>query len=602
MDNLESARVIWLRRWTAVAIAALGLRLVMLQLWQGQTYRALAEKNRLRTIPQSAPRGLIVDRTGRRLAASRSFFQIAAIPQDLPPIRPRPPTHGRSAGSVLPVGLIDFQGVFERLGQLVGEPPIYLERRFDHAQYLPFLPAAVATPVSKDVALRVEEARLRLPGVVVERLLTRQYPLGAVASNLLGYVGLPSAEEFSRLKAYGVRSQDMVGRAGIERALDEALRGQSGGSLIEVNHRGKQVRVVGHREPVAGRAVVLTLDADLQILLEREFGDQAGAAVVVVPQTGEVLAMVSMPHVDPGIFAAQDASAIQQALQDPRAPLVNRPTGGLYLPGSIIKPITAITALEQGVIDPSTPITCPGYLTIGDRRFHCWNRDGHGPMTMRTALKQSCNVYFLELGRRLGLERLRDGLLRAGYGRFTGWFLDEQRGVLPAGRRVMEGEIAMLGIGQGQILITPLQAALVVSAIANGGWAIEPWVVARVGQQPFTHPAKRKIGWSPSNLAVVKDGMVAVVNDPDGTGTVARSDRIQIAGKTGTAQTHVPGKTHGWFIGFCPVENPVVAMAIVAEYGGSGGELPAYLGKLVCEYVAEHRPERVVSTTSAAPQ
>ena len=558
-------RLFLLRRGIVVGLALLVVRLAFMQLARGAAYRQLADNNRLRLVPQAAARGVILDRQGRQLATSRRQFRVAVIPQEV----------------------ANRRATMKRLGPLVDLPPGELDWRFDEDRSLPFLPATLVSSVSKPVALRIEEAHLDLPGIVIEQAITRAYPLGSVAATLLGYVGPPDPDALPALKPYGISPQELVGRAGLEQALDAYLRGRAGGSLIEVNHVARQVRVVGRREPVAGQSVVLTIDAKLQALIEGQFQQhqQPGACVVLKPDTGEILAMVSFPAFDPEAFATRQRSAIQQVFRDPRAPLMNRATNGAYLPGSIVKPLTAMTALEQGVATAGTTIQCPGFLTIGNRKFHCWNQDGHGPMTLREALRVSCNVYFMDVGRRLGQERLRAGFSGMGFGRRTGWLMEEQAGYLPLRLRLNEGEVALLAMGQGDILVTPLQAAVMAAAIANQGWVVEPWVVKAVGEVAVGHPRTRPLGWSPAHLAVVREGMLAVVNHPDGTGARAHSERVRIAGKTGTAQTHIQGHPHAWFIGFCPAENPAIAMAVLAEHGGSGGDFPAAIAKVICEAV-----------------
>jgi len=568
-----TTRILLLRRGLLIGLSLLVLRLGALQVWHGSTYRQLAEKNRLRLVPEEAPRGLMLDRAGHRLATHRTQFRVAVIPQEMS----------------------DRRAVMTRLSRFVDLAPGELDWRFDEDRSLPFLPATLVNSVPKPVALRIEEAHLDLPGIVVETVVTRHYPFGPVAAHLLGYVGQPDPAAVPTLKQYGVSPRELVGRAGLERELDASLRGRVGGSLIEVDHLARQVRVIGHREPVAGRSVVLTIDAPLQTLIEQQFAhqQQPGACVVLNPSTGELLAMVSSPTFEPEAFATQDMKAIRRVFADAGSPLMNRATDGTYLPGSIVKPITAMTALEQQVITERTTVTCPGYLAIGNRKFHCWNRDGHGTVAVREALARSCNVFFMEVGRRVGLDRLRAGLTNVGFGRRTGYSLQEHRGHLPARRRLSEGEVALLAMGQGEILITPLQAAVMASAIANQGWIVEPWLVKRIGDDPeVTRAHLRPVGWSPESLAVVREGMAAVVNASGGTGASARSDTVRIAGKTGTAQTHLEGRPHGWFIGFCPADDPAVAMAIVSEHGGSGGEFPAAVAKMICEYVFSRPPEQ----------
>ena len=569
------SRLAVIHRLFVVGLAGLVLRLAQLQLIDGASYRQQAEQNRLRVIPEQAPRGMLLDREDRQLATNQTVFRVAAIPQDLP----------KQSGASKRTMVGSRREVFERLSRLVHVPPDELESRFEAHVTVPFLPAELVDPIPKPLALRIEEERFALPGVVVESVVSRRYPLGPVAAHVVGYLSQPSSQLFPLLKEYGVKPQDLVGRSGLEGELDPYLRGRPGGALIEVNHRARQVRVLGSRTHASGQTVRLTIDAQLQALIESQFHGRPGACVVLQPTTGEVLAMVSVPGFNPQAFADQDTKAVQAYLQDQRSPLMNRATRGVYLPGSIIKPITGAIALEQGVITRHTTFVCPGYIQFGDRRIHCWKRDGHGPVSIREALMGSCNVFFMEVGRRMGLERLRAGFLSVGLDRRTGWLLGEAAGHLPS-RRLSEGEVAMLAMGQGEVLLTPLQAAVMISAIANRGWLIEPWIVKQVGEHRMERTHAVPLGWSPDTLDAIWEGMDAVVNDPHGTGIHAHSPLVRIVGKTGTAQTHVPGKTHGWFVGFCPYDKPQAAFAILSEYGGSGGDLPATIGRNLCEYLA----------------
>ena len=296
--------------------------------------------------------------------------------------------------------------------------------------------------------------------------------------------------------------------------------------------------------------------------------------------------MVSLPTFSPESFVISDTATVRQWLNDPGAPLMNRAAVGVYQPGSIIKLITAGAALEQKLINPTTTITCPGSIQVGDHVFHCWNRDGHGPLNLSEALMQSCNVYFMQTGMRLGAPRLLAAMEKMGLSHRTGWPLEEQAGHLPQ-RRLSQGEVGLLAIGQGEVLVTALQMAAMAGAFATKGWLVEPWVVSAINDHPVGHHGVRhRLGWSEQTMEAVRAGMIAVVRDPVGTGHRAFSGLVSIAGKTGSAQTHVPNQPNGWFIGFCPVEQPRVAMAIVAEHGGSGGDLPADIARAICEYVS----------------
>jgi penicillin-binding protein 2 len=294
--------------------------------------------------------------------------------------------------------------------------------------------------------------------------------------------------------------------------------------------------------------------------------------------------MVSHPGFTPEAFAVQDSALVQEALEDPRALFMNRATVGAYTPGSIMKLITAMAALEHKVVTPQTTVVCKGSMTIGDRVFHCWNRDGHGAVNLARALMHSCNVYFMHVGRKLGAARLREAFREVGFGRTTGWTLEEVAGRLPQ-RRLTEGEVAMLAIGQGDLLITPLQAALAVASVVNGGKLMRPWCVRSVKGQMGEPEVRHRLGWSSETLALVREGMRLVVESPEGTGHRAATPAVRIAGKTGTAQTHLP-QPHGWFVGYCPEEAPRAAVAVIAEYGGSGGDLPTAIARAICEYMA----------------
>jgi len=556
-------RVRWLRLLVGIALTVVLLRVAQLQLIRGSAYRLLAERNRLRLVPEQAPRGPILDRHGRVLATTQTVFRVALIPQELE----------------------DLPSVLAHVGSVVHAPVDGLQRELERQPAPAFLPVTLVNRVPKEVAFRLEEERWRWPGLLVQADAIRHYPRGSCAAHLLGYVGQPTAEELQWLKAYGIPPRSLVGRVGLEQWLDAVLRGRDGGWMVEVNHRSRRVRVIGQRRPEAGARVVLTIDAQLQSTIEQAFGTQPGAAAVLDPRTGEVLALVSAPAFSPESFATLDTQAIRRILSDPGSPLMNRATAAAYQPGSIVKLVTAAAGLEHRLMAPATAISCAGSTTIGDRAFHCWKRDGHGPLTMPEALAHSCNVYFMQVGRSLGASRLRAALAQAGFARSTGWPLPERAGHLPE-RRLTEGEVALLAIGQGEIEVTVMAEAAMGGAIANGGRLMEPWVVRTVAGRPAGRPVSRgQLGWSRETIAAVRAGMVEAVRHPSGTAHRALSPDLGIAGKTGTAQTHVPGRNHGWFVGFCPVEQPRVAMAIVAEFGGSGGELPAQIGRLICESV-----------------
>lgn len=556
------SRISQLKILTAILMAILSIRLVDLQVLQGQHYRDLARKNRIRFIPKQAPRGRILDRKDRVLASNQTIFQVAVVPQDVE----------------------DMDVLLDEVALLSATPPEELRRNLRRGRSYVFMPATIVSRVSKPIALRLEEERWRLAGLIVKPLTVRDYVMEGTASHLLGYLSQPKENELPLLKRYGIRPQYLIGRTGLERTFDYTLRGYSGGQVIEVNHRGHQINLLKERPPQMGGDVKLTIDAQLHSLIEEVFGDQKGAAVVLNPKNGEVLAMVSVPGFNPEDFVLRNLKEVRDYLSNPDAPLMNRAIMGVYPPGSIAKLVVAAAALEQGVVTPHSTITCEGAIRIGDRTIHCWKRDGHGPVNLQEAIRTSCNVYFMTVGRWMGIEMLRSAYTRVGFAKKTGFILTERSGHLP-NRRVSGGEVALLAIGQGPFLVTPLQLSLVASLFANGGWVLKPWLVSEVNGQHTDVPGRYRLGWSDKILDTVRAGMADVVAHEDGTGIFARSELITIAGKTGTAQTGVEGENHGWFAGYCPVEDPKVAFAIVAELGGSGGSFPADMAKTICEYV-----------------
>jgi penicillin-binding protein 2 len=568
-----AGRLEHLRLGAGLACLLLIGRLIQLQVIQGPAFREQAERNRLRLVSEQAPRGRILDREGRVLAANELVFRVVVVPQEVK----------------------DLAALLAFVSRMTRQPVAKLQRTYEHERSRPYLPATLLATVPKALAMELEEQSWRYPGLMVKAEATRSYPQGGVAAHVLGYLGQPSAEDYPLLKVYGVRPQELVGHMGLERQLDHALRGRPGGLMVEVNHRARQMRTIGHRAPEPGADIVLTLDSPLQSLLEQALGDTRAAGVILDPQTGAVLALASTPGFLPAAFVQGEQEAVSDWLGDDwGTPLRNRAVWGAYPPGSTAKLVVAAAGLARRVITPSTTVTCQGGLQIGDRMIHCWNRDGHGTLSLREALMQSCNVYFMTVGRRLGLPALREGFQQVGFGRATGWLLGERAGHVPD-RRLTEGEVAMLAIGQSELTTTPLQIARMASVFANGGLLVQPWMIQSVGGQPFERPHPPvAVGWSRETLLAVRTGMIAVVADPNGTGHRAASPVVRIAGKTGTAQTGIEGVDHAWFAGFCPLEEPEAAIAILVENGGSGGHLPADVVRTVCEYLAVRK-----STTEA---
>jgi penicillin-binding protein 2 len=468
---------------------------------------------------------------------------------------------------------------------------------------------------------KIEVAIPELPGVSIEQGLLRYYPLGPTAAHILGYVAAVSDKELTGdplLELPDFR----IGKAGIEKSEDLALRGSAGTSQVEVNAYGRVVREIGRAEGQPGQDVVVGLDAALQdAVTKRCAAEQSVSCVVLDAVTGDVLALVSSPSFDPMLFSAGLTQAMWQELTtDPRNPLSNKAIGGLYPPGSTFKPMVALAALEGGAISPETQITCPGYVELGDATFHCWKKGGHGTLNLRDGIKNSCDVYFYETARRAGIDRIAAMARRFGFGRVLGLDIPGERaGLIPdrdwklatTGVPWQQGETLNTGIGQGSVLATPLQVATMVARLVTGR-VVVPHLQRPNGLLPpggdRRPSAFAPVGITPHALSVVLDGMSAVVNEQGGTAYAARitDPGFAMGGKSGTSQVRhisqyerdhgvrkgdeVPWKErdHALFVGFAPVGAPRYICAVVVEHGGeSGGGGSAVAAPIVRDVLIE---------------
>lgn len=560
-------RVRLLKITISICFLCLLLDLAYLQLIRGRYYYLFSEKNRVRLIPLHAPRGNLFDRTGLVLAEDRLSYEACIIPQDAK----------------------DPQETFSTLSRLLNISTERLRTLYKKNISLSFVPVAVAQGITKDNALALEEQRHRIPGVTIQTTSKRFYVLGPALSHTIGFLGEIDPEELEAGKTYGYTIKDYVGKAGIEKTFDTYLRGQRGGIQIEVNNLGQQVRILGRKEPLRGKDITLTIDARLQAYIAGLLGDKKGAIVCMNPFTGELLALASSPSFDP--------NRPEEYLNQPGSPYLNRAVTGEYAPGSIFKLVTAMCGLEENKITKTQSLLCSGSLQIGDSIFRCWKRDGHNEENLESAIIHSCNIFFFRLGIIVGPERLNEWASNFGLGKTTGVELpNESKGLNPSpawkrmrfhGEKWFDGETANLAIGQGYSLITPLQAACMVSVIANGGRLVHPRLIKRIQDKEIVSRKARNVGCSKAHIDAIKNSMVFVVEDPSGTGHIAKTELTKIAAKTGTAQTHIQGFPHAWFIGFAPADNPKIAFSIFIEHGGSGGMLPAELAKKLVEYAIQ---------------
>ncbi len=580
-----------------LVVVFLGLltRLVFLQIVEGERYTFLSENNRIRIKRIPGTRGMILDRRGQLLVDSRPSFDLLFIPED-------------AADPEETLGLLAHY--------LKRDEKELLEILEANKQRPPFEEVVLGKDVDWATVVAVEAHQLDLPGVTLRSRPRRNYVDGAMGAHVLGYLGEIGPAQLKNLKEAGYVLGDEIGQYGLERRWEDVLRGQSGGQQVEVDALGRRVRVLHEVTDVPGYTVHLTLDRDLQQTAFEALQGSEGTIVALDVHTGAILAMVSTPSFDPNVFARGIKGDEWRALiKDQQRPLSNRATQGQYPPGSTFKIIMSIAGLEEGVIDPEAKISDPGFYSFGNRAFRDWKKGGHGLVDLHRAIVESCDVYFYQLGPRLGIDRIAKWAHAFGLGEKSGVALDDERsGTIPdtewKRKRFHQpwypGETVSVAIGQGYVTVTPLQLANMMATVANGGTLYRPRIVSKVesvntGIVREYGPEKiRTIDLKPSTLERVRDALADVVRTPPGTGGAARSNIVNIAGKTGTAQVvEMKGgyvkteqlaylnRDHAWFVSYAPVENPQIAVVVLVEHGGHGASAAAPLAKKVIEkYIA----------------
>lgn len=565
-----------------------------LQVVRADYYRRLSDSNHLRRVTLVPLRGLIADAEDRPLAGNRIAFDVRLDREKAGDPAALLPTLGRILG-------VSEQTLQERLLRYRSRPS--------------FEPVVLKEDVDLKEVAYIESRRLELPMLSVGIESRRNYPHGALAAHVLGYVGEVSEEQVRKDVQGEFDLGDVVGRAGLERQYDSALRGAKGWKEVVVNSHGREMQEVGEgRQPSPGRALRLTVDLDLQAALEEAYGEELGSAVFLDPNSGAVLAMISRPAYDPNVFARRFSQDVWQSLvRDPRHPLQDRVSLSKFAPGSVFKIVMAIAALEEGIADAGRIDHCSGSYRFGEKVFQCWGirKGGHGWIGMREAIIQSCNVYFYRLGHEMGIERIARWGRLLGFGEPTGIDLPhEEGGTLPDPewkRRAVPrdptwhpGETISVSIGQGALEVTPLQMAVFASIIANGGTVHRPRLVrsreAREGVEEGADDAAvvRAVALHPSTLALIKDAMWGVVNEA-GTGVRARIEGHDVCAKTGTAQVFRVSRDidadklpkekrdHAWFVGFAPRDEPQIAWSVFVQNGGHGGTVGAPIARAVLE-------------------
>lgn len=553
------------------------LRLWYLQVVRGEELSRLAAANRTISVPIPSPRGQVVDRSGRVLAAVKPTL----------------------AAMVTPKEIADDAAAIQKLARLLHLPPDDLKEDIQENLYRGYLPFPAKVGLTPEEAVAVEEQRAFLPGVFVRMHSIRSYPRGRAFAHVLGYVSGLDQEDVERLTQADKPLPTFVGKVGVEFSRDFELMGIPGAESIEVDRAGRPLRPRETRAPLPGNKLTLTLDASLQEAAIRALAGKRGAVVAIQPSTGEVLCMVSTPSYDPNWFARKITRAEWNSLaNDLRLPMQNRALSSAFAPGSTFKPITLIAAVRAGLVSPGTTFVCTGSIMVGNQRFRCLGH--HGRVNYETAVEKSCNVFFYELARRLDRQSIVQVAQQFGLGDRVGIEIrGERRGTLPTDEFVhsrnlqwYRGDTLNLGIGQGYLEVTPLQMAEYACALANRGVAYAPILVKAStppGNSPPPAPAE-----SPVRLSVdlsqqwwdrVVRAMVRVVDS--GSGVRAQISGVRVAGKTGSAEHGADRRPHAWFIGFAPATNPEIAIAVVVEEGGRGGtEAAPVAGDVMKAYFA----------------
>ncbi|MEW6387104.1 MAG: penicillin-binding protein 2 [Thermodesulfobacteriota bacterium] len=563
------------------------LRLWFLQLVEGEDLKERSEHNRLRNQDLPPWRGMIMDKNGSVLVSNRPSFDLVVVLEDV----------------------TDIPLLAKRLASLLKLEPQPLAQQLEGARQAGMQTVRLMADLSWEEMALVETFKAELLGTVIQIQPKREYPHKSLACHALGYLGEITDGQLKSGRFPHHKIGDYLGRCGIELAWEEHLRGGRGYRRIEVDAYGRELGQLERQLPTPGANVYLTLDLRLQQEAEACLEGKAGAIVALDPRNGKILALASAPPFSQDVFDRRLSSKEWQALsQNKEHPLENRVLKGQYPPGSTFKIVMALAALEEGVINPKASISCGGSFALGNHVFRCWKKGGHGSVDLYRGLVQSCDVYFYNLGKRLGIERIAKWSRRFGLGRPTGLKLDKEMPGLVATsewklarfkHRWQEGDTISVSIGQGYNLATPLQMAQVAATIANGGNLYEPHLVEKVespaGEILFqAKPVlKGTLGAKPENVALVQKALQGVV--AEGTGRNASLPHVEVAGKTGTSQIvaldkekmggKIPDKykNHAWFVAYAPVTDPQVALAVLVEHGGGGGAAAAPLAKRLLE-------------------
>jgi len=545
--------------FTLLMLSGIGARLIYLQIIEGKKHRIRAESNRIRIIPKQPERGNIFDRNGKLLASTRYPRSVYLWPM----------AHTKPSWSV----------VGPRLAKILDTPQTDIETILEQSAVNPSSLIRIARNLNEAQVTGLKEYENELPGVEINTEAVRYYPHGQELAHILGYTREITAEQLGKKKAEGYRLGDVMGQMGVEKAYEKLLRGEWGGQQVEVDGRGRPLRVLGSKQAKAGNDLRLTIDLDMQIAAEKALGKRNGAIVAINPKNGSILAMVSHPTFDPNIFSKQKLSQKDwETVQGSGHPLVNRAISA-FPPASTFKIVTTTAALESGKFAPDTVLQTYGSLTIGGTRFGEWNHVGFGPLGFVGAMQWSSDTFFYQIGKRVGGPTLIEWTRKYGFGQRTGFEFttEESKGLVPDDNWKQKtwkipwsvGDTVNMSIGQGALQATPLQTAVMFAVPANGGYRVQPHLLK---DNEEAKSWRESLNLKPTTLKVLREGLRKVISE--GTGKVLNVPNLPpVAGKSGTAEAWREGvkENHAWFGAYAPADKPEILVVAFAEHSGGGG-------------------------------
>lgn len=569
-------------------LAVLGGRLAWLQLAQGGKYKSLSDRNRINIKMIAPSRGQITDRFGVPLAINNQNFRVLMVPEQTD----------------------DVEKSLQNLAQLIDIDDREIQKVLkDSKKSAAFIPLEVTDNLTWEEVSKLEVHITDLAGMSVDEGEIRNYPYAEATAHVVGYVGAVTKNDLSDDAPVLTLPGFRIGKTSIEKAYDKDLRGKVGTTQREVNVKGREVRELENNPSVDGERVTLTIDAELQRYCQQVLSrEKSASAVIMDAHTGAIYAMASYPSFDPNLFTRGiSAENWEELLANNAFPLNNKALSGQYPPGSTFKMVTALAALESGAATKNTHVNCTGQYKFGSDTFRCWKLSGHGSIDVHDALMKSCDTYFYKLSTEIGIDNISKMAVRLGLGEKYNFDLsDERAGLMPTtewkqarfGKSWQPGETIVASIGQGYMLATPLQLAVMTARLTNGGFAVKPWLVSHVGEEKKFQDKWPAIGIDSTHLDIIKKGMDDVVNNTDGTAYGARikEDNMQFGGKTGTAQVKRIDRAerarginnedldwkyrhHALFVGYAPLNNPRYVCAVVVEHGGGGSAVAAPLAR-----------------------